>query len=178
MKRNLSNLIVFTAVVASACSLKAGVSPHETISATIDGSKITIAYGRPYSKKPGTSEVRKIWGGLVPYGADAATVLTTEQPLVLGETTLPAGKYTLFTLPVENGTPKLIINKRTGQWGIPYDEQKEAENELARVDLKKETLDKDVDQFTMAIEPNPSGGGVLKMMWEKTQYLVTFTVKK
>jgi Protein of unknown function (DUF2911) len=184
MKRNLSNLIVFTAVVASAFSLKAGVSPHETISATIDGSKITITYGRPYSKKPGTTEVRKIWGGLVPYGkvwrtgADAATVLTTEQPLVLGETTLPAGKYTLFTWPVENGTPKLIINKRTGQWGIPYDEQKEAENELARVDLKKETLDKDVDQFTMAIEPNPSGGGVLKMMWEKTQYLVTFTVKK
>src|SRR5450631_3363755 len=105
MKRNLSNLIVFTAVVACAFSLKAGVSPHETISATIDGSKITITYGRPYSKKPGRTEVRKIWGGLVPYGkvwrtgADAATVLTTEQDLVLGETTLPAGKYTLFTLP-------------------------------------------------------------------------------
>jgi len=184
MKRNLFKLIVFTTVVASAFSLKAGVSPHETISASIDGSKITITYGRPYSKKPGTTEVRKIWGGLVPYGkvwrtgADAATVLTTEEPLVLGETTLPAGKYTLFTLPVENGTPKLIINKKTGQWGIPYDEKKEAENELARVDMKKETLDKDVDQFTMAIEPNPSGGGVLKMMWEKTQYSVTFTVKK
>ena len=184
MKRILSKVTVFTAVIASACSLNAAVSPHETISATIDGSKITITYGRPYSKKPGTSEVRKIWGGLVPYGkvwrtgADAATVLTTEQPLVVGETTLPAGKYTLFTLPVENGTSKLIINKKTGQWGIPYDEKKEAENELARVDLKKEALDKDVDQFTMAIEPNPFGGGVLKLTWEKTQYSVAFTVKK
>ncbi|HWX19787.1 MAG TPA: DUF2911 domain-containing protein [Candidatus Binatia bacterium] len=184
MKRNISKLILFTAVVAGACSLQAGVSPHETISATIDGSKITLTYGRPFSKKPGTTEVRKIWGGLVPYGkvwrtgADAATVLNIEQPLAIGETTVPAGKYTLFTFPVEDGTSKLIINKRTGQWGIPYDEKKEADNELARVDMKKETLDKDVDQFTMAIEPNPSGGGVLKMMWEKTQYSVPFTVKK
>ncbi|HWW03137.1 MAG TPA: DUF2911 domain-containing protein [Candidatus Acidoferrum sp.] len=184
MKRNLFKLIGFTAVVASVFSLQAGPSPHETISATIDGNKVTITYGRPYSIKPGTTEVRKIWGGLVPYGkvwrtgADAATVLTTEQPLVLGETTLPAGKYTLFTWPVENGAPKLIINKKTGQWGIPYDEKKEADNELARVDMKQEALDKDVGQFTMAIEPNPSGGGVLKMMWEKTQYSVTFTAKK
>ena len=43
---------------------------------------------------------------------------------------------------------------------------------------KKDALDKTVDQFTMAIEPNPAGGGVLKMMWENTQFSVPFTVKK
>ena len=97
-------------------------------------------------------------------GADEATLLTTEQPIVLGGTDIPAGTYSLFTLPAADGTAKLIVNKKTGQWGIPYKEQSEATNELARIDLKKDALDKTVDQFTMAIEPNPAGGGVLKMI--------------
>src|ERR1017187_7445981 len=139
------------------------LSPHETISNRIDGNRITIVYGRPYSKDPKSGEIRKIWGSLVPYdkvwrtGADEATLLTTEQPIVMGGTTIPAGTYSLFTLPAADGTAKLVVNKRTGQWGIPYKEQNEATNELARIDLKKDTLDKTVDQFTMAIDQNPSG---------------------
>jgi hypothetical protein len=180
MKRNLSKLIFVASTIASTFSLRAGVSPHETVSATIDGGKVAITYGRPFSVKPGTTEVRKIWGGLVPYGkvwrtgADQATLLSTDQTLKIGDTTVPAGKYSLYTLPAEDGSAKLIINKQTGQWGTQYDEKQD----LARVDLKKETLDKDVPQFTMAVEANSSGGGVLKMMWEKTQYSVPFTAKK
>jgi hypothetical protein len=179
--------MILGAVIATALPLtaqemkkKGPASPRGTISAEIDGDKITISYGRPYTKKPGTEEVRKIWGGLVPYGkvwrtgANEATSLTTEKDLMFGETTVPAGKYTLYTLPVEEGTSKLIINKQTGQWGTVYDESKD----LSRVDLKKGPLDKTVDQFTMAIEKNPSGGGVIKLMWENTQYSVAFTVKK
>ena len=160
------------------------LSPHETITATIDGDELKLVYGRPYTVKPGTSEVRKIWGGLVPYGkvwrtgADEATLLTTAMPIEIGGYSLPAGTYSLFTVPNEDGTAKLVINKKTGQWGIPYDEGKEKDNELERVNLRKTDLDKPVDQFTMAIEPQPGGGGVLKMMWEKTQYSVPFTVKK
>jgi len=180
MKTNLSQFVLSAVVLLSVNSLRAGVSPHETVSATIDGAKITITYGRPYSKKPGTDEVRVIWGKLVPYGkvwrtgADQATLVTTEQTLMFGDTMVPAGKYSLYTLPAEDGTAKLIINKQTGQWGTQYDEKQD----LARIDLKKETLDKDVPQFTMAIESNSSGGGVIKMMWEKTQYSAPFTVKK
>ena len=160
------------------------LSPHETITTVVNGDEIKLVYGRPYAKKPGTEEVRKIWGGLVPYGkvwrtgADEATLLTTKEPIVIGSLTLAPGTYSLFTFPAADGSAKLIINKRTGQWGIPYDETKEAANELARVDLKKETLGKNVPQFTMAIDKGPSGGGMLKMMWETTQYSVPFTVKK
>ena len=185
-----STLIIIAATIASTLPLMAQqkrVSPHETISEVFDGNRnnrLTIVYGRPYSKDPKSGETRKIWGTLVPYGkvwrtgADEATLLTTEQPIVMGETTIPAGTYSLFTVPAADGTAKLIVNKKTGQWGIPYKEQSEATNELARIDLKKDTLDKTVDQFTMAIERNPSGGGVLKMMWENTQFSVPFTVKK
>src|SRR5262249_27988284 len=158
------------------------VSPHETITAEIDGNNLKIVYGRPYTKDPKTGEPRKIFGGkVVPYGkvwrtgADEATLLTTEQPIVFGDTTVPAGTYSLFTVPMEEGASKLIINKRTGQWGIPYNEKNEATNELARVEMKKETLDKPVDQFTMAIEKNPSGGGVITLAWENTKFSVPFT---
>jgi hypothetical protein len=159
------------------------VSPHETINAVIDGDEVKLVYGRPYTVKPGTTEVRKIWGGLVPYGqvwrtgADEATLFTTAKPIMIGDFSLPAGTYSLFTIPAADGSAKLIINKKTGQWGIPYDESKEAANELTRIPLKKDDLDRNVDQFTMAIDKGPSGGGVLKMMWEKTEYSVPFTVK-
>ena len=165
-----------------------GISPHETISMVIGerrtGNRITITYGRPYTKDPKTGEPRKIWGGLVPWGkadrlgADEATLLTTEQAIIIGGKEIPAGTWSVFTLPVESGASKLILNKRTGQWGIPYIEKNEATNELARIDLKKDTLDKPVDQFTIVIEPAPAGGGMLKLMWENTQFSVPFTVKK
>jgi len=51
-------------------------------------------------------------------------------------------------------------------------------HDLARVDMKKGTLEKPVDQLTLAIEKDPAGGGVLKIMWETTQFSVPFTVKK
>lgn len=184
-------LVVAAALVASTPAMaqaakkkqRQRVSPHETITAKIDGGEIKLVYGRPYTTKPGTTEARKIWGGLVPYGkvwrtgADEATLLTTAQPIELGGYSLAPGTYSLFTVPYEDGTAKLVINKKTGQWGIPYNEESEKANELARVDLKKSTLDKTVDQFTMAIEPE-AGGGLLKMMWENTQYSIPITVKK
>jgi hypothetical protein len=180
-----TTLVSSTSAMAQAAKKKQRqrISPHETITATIDGDEVKLVYGRPYSKKPGTDEVRKIWGGLVPYGkvwrtgADEATLLTTATPIEIGGTSLAAGTYSLFTVPEEDGTAKLVINKKTGQWGIPYNEASEKANELARIDLKKTTLDNKVDQFTMAIEPQ-AGGGELKMMWENTQYSVPFTVKK
>jgi Protein of unknown function (DUF2911) len=181
-----ATLVFSTSAMAQAAKKKQRqrISPHETITATIDGTEVKLVYGRPYTKDPKNGEMRKIWGGLVPYGkvwrtgADEATLLTTAAPIEIGGTSLAAGTYSLFTVPAEDGTAKLVINKKTGQWGIPYNEASEKENELARIDLKKTTLDKAIDQFTMAIDPHAGGGGEIKMMWETTQYSVPLTVKK
>jgi hypothetical protein len=51
-------------------------------------------------------------------------------------------------------------------------------NDLARVDLKKETMETQLDQLAMAIERNPAGGGILRIKWEGTQFSLPFTVKK
>lgn len=157
---------------------QARVSPHDAINRNFDRTnRVTIYYGRPFSKDPKTGELRKIWGGLVPYGrvwrlgADEATLLLTQQPIMIGSTEIPAGAHSLFMLPDESGASKLIINNQIGQWGLQYDEKQD----FARVDLVKTSVDPQVDQLTMALESNPSGGGIIKITWEKTQFSVAFT---
>jgi hypothetical protein len=183
MKKTISLLAVLAALMVSALPLLAQqkrLSPHETISTVVNGSRVTLVYGRPYTKNPKTGEDRKIWGELVPYGkvwrtgADEATLLISQKPMIFGDTTIPAGAYTLFTLPQEDGTAKLIFSKDLGEWGLQY---KEADD-LARVDLTKATLDTPVDQFTMAITKTPGGGGVIKISWETTEYSVPFAIQK
>lgn len=185
MQKLKSILIVLVMIggLLPALAQEKRISPHETVSAVIDGSRVTVIYGRPYTKSPRNGEIRKIWGGLVPYGkvwrtgADEATLLITQKTLVFGDTTIPAGAYTLWTLPAEDGSAKLIINKQIGQWGVgrgSYDSQQD----VARIDLTRETLAAPVDQFTMSVDKNPAGGGTLKLTWEKTGYSAAFTVQK
>jgi hypothetical protein len=160
------------------------VSPHDVISTVIGdratGNRVTIYYGRPYTKHPKTGEPRKIWGGLVPWdkadrlGANEATLLVTQKPLLVGSTTIPAGAHTLYIIPSENGASLLAFSKAIGKWGVPVDETQD----VARVELKKETLEKSVDQLTLAVEKDAAGGGVLKIMWETTQFSLPFTVAK
>lgn len=178
MKSLRSTLLILPALLLSASLLlaqeKQRVSPHETVNATVGDAKITIVYGRPYSKDPKSGEKRKIWGTLVPYGkvwrmgADEATLLTTDKDITIAGTAVPAGKYSLFLLPTESGA-KLIVNKQTGQWGTKYDESQD----LVRIDLKKEAAAKPVDQFTIAVD-----GSTLKLLWEDTQYSAPIAAKK
>jgi Protein of unknown function (DUF2911) len=148
------------------------VSPHETVSANVDGAKISVTYGRPYAKG------RKIVGGLVPYGqpwrtgADEATTLVTDKALMFGNTHVNAGTYTLFTLPGEKGW-QLIINKQTGQWGTDYDPKQD----LARVPMTVGKTPAPVEQLTLAVADTPAGGE-LQLTWENTRAAAPFVVMK
>lgn len=146
-------------------------SPPGTAVATIDGATITIGYSRPSMRG------RTIMGRLVPYGrvwrtgANEATSLTTDKAIDLGGLAVPAGKYTLYTLPGENDW-KLIVNKQTGQWGTDYDEKQD----LGRVALKKSATSAAVEQFTISIDKAVKGG-VLTLVWENTELTAAITVK-
>jgi hypothetical protein len=177
MKLTRSTLFVLTALALTSplfAQDKPRVSPQDTVNATVDGAKVTIVYGRPYTKDPKSGEKRKIWGGLVPYsqvwrmGANEATSLMTDKEITIGGTAIAAGTYTLFLLPSESGA-KLIVNKETGQWGTKYDEKQD----LVRIDMKKEAGPKPVDQFTIAVD-----GSTLKLMWEDVQYSAEIKAKK
>jgi Protein of unknown function (DUF2911) len=160
-------------------------SPHATtsqyIGAGADRALITLSYGRPFTIKPGTTLVRKIWGGQVPWdkadrlGADEATLLVTPRALVIGDTTLPAGVYTLYIIPSEAGTSKIAFSTNIGKWGIPVDEK----HDVARFDLVKESLPMPVDQLTITVVKEPSNNsGVIKIAWELTQFSLPFAVAK
>jgi hypothetical protein len=146
-------------------------SPHETAKATVDGATIAIDYGRPYMKG------RKIFGGLVPFGqvwrtgADEATTLTTDKGLVFGSLAVPAGKYTLFTIPGEKEWT-LVINKQIGQWGTQYDQAQD----LGRVTIPVGATAAPVEQLTIKIGDTTSGGE-LHFEWESTRAVATFAVK-
>ncbi len=138
-------------------------SPPGTAEVSLKGKTITIDYSRPSMRG------RKIMGELVPYdkvwrtGANEATTLTTPVDLNIGGTKVPAGKYTLWTLP-SAGTWKLIINKQTGQWGTNYDEKQD----FARVDMQKSELSAPVEQFTISFDKKGEDTADLVMKWEKT----------
>jgi hypothetical protein len=119
---------------------------------------------------------RVIFGVMVPWGrvwrtgANSATLFETSVDLRVGSTTVPAGKYTLYSIPNQSGWT-LIINKNTGQWGTEYD----AQHDLARVPMEVMPVGQPVEQFTIAIDPE-AGGGVLSLTWERTRAAVRFTV--
>jgi hypothetical protein len=148
------------------------LSPRDTVRATIGSAHLAIDYGRPHKRG------REIFGVVVPWdqvwrtGANAATGFTTDADLKVGGTTIPKGSYTLWSMPSKNGA-KLIINSQTGQWGTDYD----AARDFARVDLATQSLPQPVETFTIAIDPQGAGGGVLKLQWDRTQYTLPFTVQ-
>lgn len=118
-------LFFATAFLASSLAIaqkapKQILSPRDSVSGTAGGSQISINYGSPSVRG------RKIWGGLVPYdkiwrtGANEATVFVTSKSIKVAGKTLPAGKYSLFTVPGETEW-KIIFNSQTGQWGIKND---------------------------------------------------------
>lgn len=92
-------------------------SPAATATGKVKDASITIRYSSPGVKG------RKIFGGLVPYGevwrtgANEATIFETDQDIKVEGKPLPAGKYSLYTIPGENEWT-IIFNKQTGQWGI------------------------------------------------------------
>ena len=164
--------LALTALMSAQQDKSARPSPPGTAEVTLKGKKITIDYSRPSMRG------RKIMGGVVPYGevwrtgANEATTLTTEADLDIGGTTVPAGKYTLYTLPSE-GTWKLIINKQTGQWGTQYDQSQD----LARIDLKKSSLNQPVEQFTISFKKKNDSTADLVLQWENTELSAAVKVK-
>jgi hypothetical protein len=164
--------IVTALAVIAVSGQRQRVSPHENVSATIGGAKLTITYGRPYMRG------RTIFGALVPYGrvwcpgADEATVLDSTRPLEIEELDVPAGPHTIWVLPTADAWT-LVVSKEPSGFHTRYNESAD----LGRVPLHKRTLDGDVEQLTFAIDGNPAGsGGTIRMMWEKTEVSVPFRI--
>jgi len=142
-------------------------SPPGTAEVTLKGKKIAIDYSRPYLKGRHVGQELAPYGKVWRTGANEATTLTTEVDLNIGGTKVPAGKYTLWTVPSE-GTWKLIVNKQTGQWGTNYDQSQD----LARIDMQKSALPQPLEQFTIAFEKKDENTANLNLDWENIRVWV------
>ena len=163
--------ILFT---TAAVAQMGGSKPSPAASATCDlgGKTIKTDYSSPRMKG------RKIYGDLVPYGkvwrtgANEATAFVTSADVKVGDKDVPAGSYTLFTIPNADKWT-LNINKKTGEWGIPY---KYEGDELARVDMKVSKLPSAVENFTISYEKSGSGC-TLNIDWDNTRASVDISAK-
>jgi len=114
-------------------------SPPATATGKVNGATITIDYSSPSVKG------RKIWGELVPYnkvwrtGANEATLFATDKEIKVEGKALPAGKYSIYTIPGEKEWV-FIFNSQTGQWGVKENEEttEDPAKDVLRVTVKPE----------------------------------------
>jgi hypothetical protein len=136
------------------------LSVRDTTRATIGDATFAVDYGRPLARG------RELLGNVIPYdrvwrtGANAATHFTTSKPITLAGIRVPAGTYTLWTIPHAEGA-ELLVNKQTGQWGTGYGPA----HDLGRAPMTAESPATPVEQFTISIGATDERRGTLAMEW-------------
>ena len=150
-----------TFAIAVAVQAQPPLSPPETATVSLSGKTITIKYGAPSMRG------RKIMGEVVPYdkvwrtGANTATSFDTQANLRIGSASVPAGSYTLYTLPGPSSW-MLIINKQNGQWGTVYNQ----DQDLVRIPMKSATLSSPQEKMSISFENTKGTTTELHIRWE------------
>ena len=174
---------------------RAAASTRATVAVLIDRRQFEGAWNQAIVAGPARIEIdwgqphlrgRNVIGmpGVVPWdsvwrtGANMSTQLTTEVDLTIGNTFIPRGVYTLFTLPTKNGW-KLIVNKQVLQWGTDYDQALD----VGRIDLRQRSLTEPVESLTFWLIPASEAAtsttfphGVLKLAWGTTELTTDWKV--
>lgn len=144
-----------------------------------DGKSVKVDYSSPRMQDPKTHQPRKIYGGLVPFGqvwrtgANEATTFVSDTNLNVGGKDVPAGNYTIFTVP-EQDKWTLVISKKTGEWGTDYPGEKE---DLARVSMNVSKTPSQVENFTISFDQKGSSC-TMNLDWENTRASVPVAEKK
>ncbi len=147
-----------------------GGSPHVRADWTIDGAAISIEYGRPFLKGRAVGTDVAPHGEIWRTGADEATTLKTDKMLMFGALHIPAGTYTLYTIPGQRNW-QLVINKQTGQWGTVYEQGQD----LGRVQMTVGKTAAPVESLTISIDDTPKGA-TLRIEWGSVSASVPFSV--
>lgn len=147
-------------------------SPIDTVSFVKNDLKLDVVYNRP-SKRG-----REIFGGLVPYrevwrtGANEATTFKTNKPLRINTDSLPAGKYTLWTIPNDSAW-QVMINTKQYSWGVDTEMKpmREPEFDIISISVPVETINSTVELFTIGFD-NALDELFLTMAWDNTKIAV------
>jgi Protein of unknown function (DUF2911) len=141
------------------------LSVRDTVHAQIGNTQFTVDYSRPLMRG------RKLLGDVLPYdhvwrtGANAATQFTTSAALNLAGMQVPAGTYTLWTVPHMGGAD-LVVNRQTGQWGTEYN----GSHNLGIAKMATGASAAPVEEFTISIIPGDARHGTLVMEWGRFRW--------
>ena len=143
----------------------------DSIQTVIGNSSIKINYTRPSMRG------RVIFGEVVPWnrywrtGANQATKITTSYPLYFNGKILPAGVYSVLTMPSQTGWT-MMFNKEANIWGTDYN----SAHDVLRVPMQVEQLKEPVELMTIEVVPTAKGGAI-NVIWERTKASAHFTAK-
>lgn len=148
------------------------LSPKKTVKFEVDDLELEVFYNRP-SKRG-----RDVFGGLVPYnevwrtGANEATTFETNKTLNIKGDSLPAGEYTLWTIP-NDSTWTVIFNSKQYSWGVDetMKAMRESKFDVITTQIPVEKLSKFVEQFTIAFD-NSTDNLSLTMAWDNIKVVV------
>ncbi|MCA6078391.1 DUF2911 domain-containing protein [Fulvivirga sedimenti] len=173
--------ILIAVIVISMVALRQytkSFSPEDTATIDMGEVSVTVHYCRPLVGD------REIFGELVPYGevwrtgANEATVFRSTSDLQIGENILPAGEYSVFTVPGPENWD-VIFNSETGQWGISVinggKANRKEKNDILTTTVPAITTDEFFEQFTISLE-GMSGEIDLIIMWENTMVVVPMNI--
>jgi hypothetical protein len=166
--RSLATAVCCTLLAAPSFAQKTPASPPATANVTLNGKAVTINYNSPRLKG------RTIRSDIVPYGevwrtgANPATTFITAGNLKIGTLNVPAGTYTLFTLPSAKQWI-FIVSKKTGEWGIPYPEG----NDLGRTPMTAKPMSSPQENMSISFENTKGSSTELHVKWGTTDQYVT-----
>ncbi len=148
------------------------LSVRDTMQAKIGNAMFTVDYGRPLLRG------RKLLGDVLPYdrvwrtGANAATQFTTSARIKLAGMEVPAGTYTLWTIPRTDGVD-LVVNRQAGQWGTEYN----GSRNLGITKFTTQALSPPVEEFTISIAPIDTQHATLVMEWGSFKWTAPIEVQ-
>jgi hypothetical protein len=127
---------------------------------------VTLEYSRPSAKE------RVVFGDLVPYGrywrtgANAASRVTFSEEVLIGDTKVPAGTYSMFTKP-EKEEWEVILHSNTAYYGsgAEYD----SKGEVARIAVKATTTDNYVETFRIDVNHLTNSSAHIVIEWANTR---------
>tara|TARA_R110000737_G_scaffold299815_1_gene306651 strand:- start:563 stop:1135 length:573 start_codon:yes stop_codon:yes gene_type:complete len=170
--------LVYLVVIPYIHSEARKFSPAKTVVLNLKGSELEVDYSSP-SKKG-----RVIFGNLVPYGkiwrtgANEPTTFTTTEPIKIIDKTLPAGKYSLWTIPDQNSW-KVIFNTQIPSWGVTRVDGNQTTHEskydYLTVEVPVKKLVKPVEDLSINFENvavNQKTQDFLSLAWDSTKIMV------
>lgn len=174
MKKMISTLLMAVVCSTGFAQVKTPQpSPKAMVSQVVGMTDVAIDYSRPSAKG------RTIFGDLVPFGklwrtgANANSIVTFSDDVIIDGKALPKGKYALYTIPKADMWD-VIFYKDTDNWGNPenFDEAKVA----LKTTAKPQMLNIRQETFTIAMNNLDNNFGHLEISWEKTLVAVKVEV--